>query len=109
MLPSKQRLSRVEFQKILTNKGIFVIFNKLGTLKYIPSSKPACSVVTSSKGEKRAVVRNKLRRRIYSIFGAQNPAIQGILYVSKQSYGMDYQEIRTLFNDLLTKAQKNTK
>ena len=109
MLPSTKRFSRSKFQEFLISKGIFVVFNQLGTLKYIPSSSLMFSVVTSSKHEKSAVKRNTLRRRVYTTIGSINPAIKGILYVSKQSYGFPYPETVNLLNDLLAKAQKNTK
>lgn len=105
MLPSSQRLSRRQFQEFLTNKGLFVIYNRLGTLKYIPGT-PQLSVVTSSKAEKKAVVRNKLRRRIYTAFALAKPSIQGVLYVSKQSYTMTHNEVRTLLHELIGKATR---
>lgn len=110
MLPSNQRFKRQEFTDFLLNKGIFVVFNRLGTLKYLPS--PASrrfAVVTSSKHEKKAVSRNKLRRRVYSLVKALPVPIEGVLYVSKQSYTLTYDEVKNLFNDLYTKAQKTTK
>ncbi len=108
MLPSKERFSRSQFSEFLANKGIFVVFNRLGTLKYLPSKSTQLSVVTSSKTEKRAVARNKLRRRIYAVVFSEKPQIQGIVYVSKQSYGLSYPELKTLTLDLLAKAGKNS-
>jgi ribonuclease P protein component len=109
MLPSNKRFSRSEFSQFLTNKGIFVVFNRLGTLKYtIPSKITRFAVVTSSKNEKKAVSRNKLRRRVYSLVNSLSVPLQGVLYVSKQSYTLTYDEVKSLFNDLYTKAQKTT-
>ena len=108
MLPSQERLSRSQFTDFLTNKGILVVYNKLGTLKYLSSSTKALSVVTSSKHQKKAVLRNKLRRRVYTLFGTKTLQIQGILYTAKTSYVLTYSEIKTLFNELLIKAQKST-
>lgn len=104
MLPSNERLSRQKFQEILENKGLIIVFNKLGTLKYIPSELTRLSVVTSSKHEKRAVLRNKLRRRIYGLF--KKTPIQGVFYVSKGSYVFPYNEIKHLVNDIRTKSTK---
>lgn len=109
MLPSIERVPRSEFQNILENKDILVIYNKLGTLKYVPIAPKILSVVTSSKHEKKAVLRNKLRRRIYSLAQTLPIPIQGIFYVAKSSYSLSFPEIKTLFNELLTKAQKTTK
>ncbi len=107
MLPKTERLSRAQFSEILTNKGFLTIYNRLGTLKYVPSStKQALSVVTSSKHEKKAVIRNKLRRRLYSLFGKEKRAITGIFYTAKGSYAFSYPEIQTLFNELLKKTTK---
>lgn len=109
MLPSHQRFSRQQFSVFLENKGIFVVYNRLGTLKYLPSETVQVSVVTSSKAQKKAVSRNKLRRRIYAVIAAHNPKIRGIVYVSKQSYGFTYSEVKNLTLDLLAKAEKGTK
>lgn len=109
MLPSKARFSRSQFSDFLANKGVLVVYNRLGTLKYLPSPFPQLSVVTSSKAEKRAVVRNTLRRRIYTTIGTQKPQIKGIVYVSKQSYGFTSTEVKTLTLDLLAKTQKAAK
>ncbi len=103
MLPSSQRLSRRQFEEFLKNKGLFVIYNRLGTLKYVHGN-PQLAVVTSSKAEKKATVRNKLRRRIYTAFGLTQPSIQGVLYVSKQSYTMTHSDVHTLLHELIGKA-----
>jgi ribonuclease P protein component len=115
MLPSKQRLTRQQFTNLLKNPGIKVVFNQLGTLKYIESDKElglpflkpsSLSVVTGSKQQKKAVLRNKIRRQIYTLF-SKNPykiSISGILYVSKQSYDMPYEQIKDRFYALLSKT-----
>ena len=105
MLPSSQRLPRRQFEEFLTNKGLFVIYNRLGTLKYVPGS-TQLTVVTSSKAEKKAVLRNKLRRRIYTAFRISRPLIQGVLYVSKQSYTMTHSDVHTLLHELIGKATR---
>lgn len=106
MLPSYARLSRSEFENILKNKDILVVYNKLGTLKYLKSSSKKVAVVTSSKHSKSAVVRNKARRRIYTLFGqVQNP-IQGVVYVAKSSYTLSFDETKQLFLDLIAKTAK---
>jgi ribonuclease P protein component len=105
MLPSSQRLSRRQFQEFLENKGILVAYNRLGTLKYIPGTSQL-AVVTSSKIEKKAVVRNKLRRRIYTTFGLERPSIKGVLYVSKQSYTMTHNDVQTLLHELIGKTTR---
>jgi ribonuclease P protein component len=104
MLPSKKRLSRIQFEAFSSSREQKVVFNRLGTLKYIENTKQLCSVVVSSKHEKRAVVRNKLRRRIYSLFELSNLPYTIVLYASKQSYTMQYDEIKKLFDDLIKKV-----
>ncbi len=110
MLPSQKRLSRSEFTQFLASKDIKTVFNHLGTLKYQKSLISQASIVISSKHEKRAVYRNKLRRRLYSVFDAyfkdnvdQN---QYILYISKQAPTFEYSQLKTLLYELLKKAAK---
>ena len=106
MLPSKQRLTRQQFTNILKNPEIKVVFNAVGTLKYIKDKElSSLCVVTGSKQQKKAVLRNKARRRIYTLF-SKNPykiSISGILYVSKQSYDMSHEQIKDRFYALLSK------
>ncbi len=106
MLPKNRRLSRLQFTDFLTTKPLQV-YNRLGTFKYLPFGNKL-SVVTSSKHEKRAISRNKIRRRIYTLFSTTNPPLSGILYVSKQGYTFPYDETKNLFLDLLARAQKNS-
>lgn len=106
MLPSNERLTRREITEILSNKGIFVVYNQLGTLKYNISTKPGLSVVTSGKHEKTAVKRNKIRRRIYTLFRSHKENIRGVMYISKNSYTLQYSEIQKLFHGLLAKISK---
>jgi ribonuclease P protein component len=110
MLPSSQRLSRQHVTTLLATSGLKVVFNRIGTLKFIPSTTSAFSVVTGSKNQKKAVARNKVRRQLYTLFRTyENPrSITGMLYVSKQIYEMSYQEIKYSFHELLSKAEKNS-
>lgn len=105
MLPSNERLSRTQFNQTLT-KGLISIYNHLGTLKYTKSLNRKISVVTSSKHEKKAVNRNKLRRRIYNLFKENKTIINGIFYTSKSSYTLTYTEIKSLFYELIQKINK---
>jgi ribonuclease P protein component len=87
---------------LLKSPDLKVVYNRLGTLKYTHSATPTLSVVVSSKHEKKAVARNKLRRRIYNL--PLLKPITGIFYVSKQSYSFEYKDIKKLFYELLEKA-----
>ncbi len=110
MLPSKQRLSRKEFEGFLAQRGLNTVFNNLGTLKYKKGSKTAFSVVISSKHQKLAVLRNKLRRRLYVLFKdhltTTNDSYIAVLYCSKQSTKLDIKEIKDLFYELFKKTTK---
>jgi ribonuclease P protein component len=110
MLPSKKRLSRPDFDNFLVSKDIKVVFNNLGTLKYKKSIQNQASVVISSKYEKRAVYRNKLRRRLYSLFGVifknPNKPKQYVLYISKQAPILDFEILKDKFYELIKKTTK---
>ena len=108
MLASKERFSRSEFTSFLNNKDILVVYNQLGTLKYRKAELCKLSVITGSKHQKKAILRNKLRRRIYTLFRGVD-AIEGVLYTAKASYSLEYKDIQKLFYELLVKTQKNTK
>lgn len=110
MLPSKKRLSRSEVESFLSSKSQKTTFNALGTLKYIDASENKSTIVISSKNEKSAVKRNKLRRRIYSLFfehfKKDNKNRQYVFYVSKNATKKDFSEIKTLFYELINKTTK---
>jgi ribonuclease P protein component len=108
MLPSIQRLSRPQVSILLANPAIRVVFNRLGTLKYLNHSNittPCFTVVTGSKQQKKAVARNKVRRQLYSLLIQHKQVFfTGMLYVSKNIYGMPYNEIKQHFYRLLEKV-----
>lgn len=103
MLPRKGRLTREQFTALLSQKGLSMVYNQLGTLKYL-SQKGGWSVVTSSKHEKRAVARNRIRRRVYALLRAEQPPISGVLYLSKQAYSFEKETINDLFYALIKKT-----
>jgi RNase P protein component len=107
MLPSSERLTRTQFPSNASHPPFQVVYNPLGTLKYLPFEGIKVAVVTSSKHEKRAVVRNKIRRRLYTLMRGLSGIY--ILYVSKSSYTMEYKDIQRLWYELLAKHTKTTK
>ncbi|MBY0328502.1 ribonuclease P protein component [Patescibacteria group bacterium] len=122
MLPATARLTRAQCSEILKNPTIQSVFNRLGTLKYIKSfenkgnsgEKYGLSVITGAKIQKKAVRRNKIRRQIYTIFSQYSKKTDSteciaMLYVSKQSYLMSFDELSQQFYELLKKTQKNTR
>ncbi len=110
MLPSHKRLSRAEFEIFSASKDLKTVFNQLGTLKYKNNNRNQASIVISSKHEKRAVYRNKLRRRLYGVFDiyfkTNQDYKQYILYVSKQAPSFNYQDVKTSLYALLKKTSK---
>ncbi len=109
MLPSSQRLSRKQINDFLKNKDIKVVFNKIGTFKYYGTPTSALTVITGSKQQKKAVLRNKLRRQLYTLFGKQTlkVPISAMLYVSKQAYDMSYADLKQYLYELLQKITKD--
>ena len=65
MLPKKERLSRASFNRFFSMGKRF--HTSLFTVVYTPHPTLHASVVVSKKVSNRAVVRNKIRRRIYDI------------------------------------------
>jgi len=121
MLPTTARLTRAQCSELLKNPTIKSVFNRLGTLKYTksvdnkgnPGGKYGLSVITGSKQQKKAIKRNKIRRQLYTIFSNINKnkdisPIIAMLYVSKHSYLMSFEELSKECNDLLKKTQKTT-
>jgi len=110
MLPSTQRLSRTQFTNLLESKDLKSVFNTLGTLKYQKSLTLQASIVISSKIERRAVYRNKLRRRLYSAFKTYSKEFSNggryILYISKKAPSMGAVELKNLLYELIQKTTK---
>lgn len=110
MLPSNKRLDRNSFKSLSESRNINTVFNRIGTLKYVKNTdKYRFSVVISSKKEKIAVKRNKLKRRIYSIFENyyknNNNFIHGILFLSKDAYLMEFSSLKTYIYEILDKIK----
>lgn len=103
MLSKKERLSRNSFKTLLLDKTLSIVYNKLGTLKWIPGT-PHFSVIVSSRHEKSAVNRNTIRRRLYTIFRQKKPSISAVLYLSKNSYSLTYEELKKNLHDLFKKC-----
>jgi ribonuclease P protein component len=108
MLPSKQRLSRTDFTAFVAQKDVRSVYNQLGTLKYRKNPVYQVSIVISSKHEKRAIYRNTLKRRLYSLFRlhTKNSLTNGqyVLYCSKQASKLPYSDVKALFDELLKKT-----
>lgn len=110
MLPRANRLSRKEFSVVQMGRPKSVS-GLIGTLKFNKSLKNKLSVVVSSKNAKSAVVRNRAKRAVYSaaesFFKTNSKKIEGIIYLSKDSYKYPIKEIKSLVKDLLNKAYES--
>ncbi len=108
MLPSKKRLNRQLFEQFLSFPQKKTVFNNVGTLKYKNAEEPRFSVVISSKVEKKAVFRNLLKRRIYSVLlpyiKESNPKIEGVFYISKNASNLSFNDLRKSIYELLKKT-----
>ena len=113
-MPTNARLTRAQCSTLLKTPSLRVVFNSLGTIKFIKNTdNKGISVIISSKLIKKAVIRNKMRRRLYTIFcnfykNKDIQPISGMIYVSRHSVLMSFEELERNFNDLLKKTQKNT-
>ncbi len=102
MLPKTNRLSRTQFTAFLASQKLYSAYNGLGTIKY-SLSENGFSVVTSGKHERRAVVRNKVRRRLYTLLSRLENVSGAVFYLSKQAYSFDWKQTQILFYDLVEK------
>ena len=98
MLSSAHRLSRSEFFKVKSSSSrhtfpLLTIYSTPGTGK--------AAVVTSSKLSKSAVIRNKLRRRIFSSL-TNITHLDLIIYPSPKLLTQNYAQIRTVVNQALS-------
>lgn len=109
MLKSENRLKRLEFESFLGSKTR-LIPGKIGLFKFAPG-RNKFSIVISSKNCKKAVLRNKIKRRYYSIISKyiQNfkKPINGALFTSKEVKNMSFLEFKNQLIDLLNKANES--
>ncbi len=106
MLSKKNRMNRAQFEQFGA-KTPRSVFNRLGTFKFLLENSNF-SVVTSSKHCKKAVFRNRARRRAYMVIGSilkkrTNP-LSGVLYLSKHAYSMEFSELKLLLEELFKKS-----
>ena len=100
---SKRTISigRQELSTLL--KGdLKTVFNASGTIKY-KQGIGRIVVVVSSKQEKRAVYRNKIKRRARAIFISEKIPHDVVFYPSKKSLVMPYPEFKVHFHELIKK------
>ncbi len=108
MIPAAERMNRASFKRF-TESNPRSVYNKSGTFKFGKSKKPLLSIVVSSKHEKKAVIRNRTKRRFYRALSEvmkDQPSIQGVIFVSKLAYSFSYEEIRDFVFELFRKAHE---
>lgn len=109
MLASKNRLRNRNTIGYLLNKGQWVK-NEHFTLKYTrnrDSKTAGIAILISTKVEKRAVYRNRLKRRIAESFrhllGEKEPPYQLIIIAKNTALNLNFQEIQESIHSLLKK------
>lgn len=105
MLPKNKRYTRKQLNAFLSINDKRSVYNSIGTFTFVKESGPI-AVVSRKTHEKRAFVRNKARRRLYTLFGATALTFSGVLYLSRQSYTLPFDDIKKHFANLMEKALK---
>lgn len=106
MLPKSSRLNRIEFLQVKSH-GQQIRTPNFSCI-YQQNQNQKISVVTSSKLSKSAIIRNKLRRRIYATFEKSPLPIQAIIYPNIKMLNWPNEEIYTHLHQVLsnlTRAQ----
>jgi ribonuclease P protein component len=112
MLAKKNRVPRTRFQKITQYRGRVFHTQHCSICVYQKTSRSnkAVAIVVSKKVEKRAVYRNKIRRRLYTLMQVAGKESQTYIIFCKKnidriSYATLMQEIQ---NALSQDVEKNT-
>lgn len=109
MVPKNNRINRENFEKVM-KKGGFVN-SSLFSLRFTKKlEKSTCfSIVVAKKIAKTAVLRNKIRRRAYSILKKLTRNLESpyfiILFSKKGVETASFEETRTDIESLLKKAK----
>jgi len=103
MLPKERRLTRQQFWQV-QQSGSSLTSSHLA-VKYLPNELAfnRFAVVTSAKLDKRAVVRNKLRRQIYAAVTHLPGSIDMIIFPKKSMLNLSDAEIGLDLNQGLSK------
>ena len=106
MLPKKERLTTTLFDQIMV-KGVLV-HGQYFTIKYIKSSEPFSrfAVAVAKKNLKKAVERNRLRRRVYHSISADavKVPIMAIVLPKKGTETLTTQVIQQEIKKMLEKC-----
>lgn len=92
MISRKNRLSRAVFA-VRPNKRVRFEY---GLVAFMGTSEDGMAVVVPKKVAGSAVVRNKIRRRIYNALRGHSPLYKGgvIIYPSKDSLSADFDDLK---------------
>jgi len=103
MLPKKQRLTKKEFDTYFQSGRRF--HHELFTLVYTPHEEFHGAVVVGKKVSKKAVARNKIRRRVYSALYARKKEanLTGIYIIltKKPIIDAQFSDIRSVLGDMV--------
>ncbi len=104
MVKKKQKLSRRDFTSLL-QQGKRIHSTSL-SLTYLPAKETKLGVVVSKKIANKAVLRNKFRRRIFSILGKNLTLIENIhiaVFTKPTCTSLSYQDLQEELEVLLRK------
>ncbi len=105
MIAKINRLSRKDF--LICAKSPNLLFSPLFSLKYKSNSLEFSrwSVVVSKKFSKKAVVRNKIKRRIYEALAKHLSMykVDGIIYPKPAVLNLDYEKVVFEIDSLVSK------
>ena len=104
MLKKKERLSRTEFSRFFSLGKRYN--SNIAQLIYTPHPTKHVSAVVSKKIERKAVDRNKLRRRVYNI--TRNEVDKGvyIFILKKTASETSYKNLKEEIINLISKTTK---
>ena len=104
MIKKSERLSKKDFSGISNKKIIRGQYLDIG---YLLSSKTKCAVVVSKKISKKAVDRNKIKRRILAIFKDSKPKNNAfvIFYPKKETLYLPYEKLKLIILEMSAKIQ----
>ena len=98
MLPKNRRISRKLFKPLLESRKYFNSAHF--SLRLASSDRARIAISVSKKISKSAVVRNKIRRRLYSAMRGILPSLRGGLYLVIAKSGSEKIRGRELENEL---------
>jgi ribonuclease P protein component len=103
MLKKRERLSRREVEQVL-NKGKRVR-GTLFSISVIGAQEMKCAVVVSKRVAKQAVLRNKIRRRVYATLGTLQDSIGNthvVVFCNPATSQADVSDIQKELTQLLS-------